>query len=121
MSSAQGVYSRISWGYEFIRSQVCYLSDKPPKYMMCGDIEASLAPSLTSKDTKRINVLIQITLDENPTETSWIIWNQWGEIIHEVPIFSYKDPFTSVTEKVALEVGDEFKVALIDSFGDGST
>jgi hypothetical protein len=89
--------------------------------MRCRNIQGSPSPTFKSKIPKRRNVLIQITLDQNPTETSWVIWDQRGEIIHEVPIYSYKDPFTTVTEKIALDMGKEYKVALMDSFGDGST
>jgi hypothetical protein len=34
-----GVYSRVSSGFDWIRSQVCWLSDDPPSYFQCTDDE----------------------------------------------------------------------------------
>ena len=117
------MYARVSWGYELIRAQVCELSDAPPDYFLCDELLGIPLPSKTFApvpETSLVNVLVQINLDQFPTETSWYIENAEGEIVHEVPLFSYTEPSATVTERVSLDAQLKYNFVLMDSFGDGS-
>jgi hypothetical protein len=73
--NAPGVYSRVSWGYEWLRAQVCELSDDPPSYFQCDEMGSS-APTAAL-----IQVLVQVQLDTNPEDTIWTIRSGNGDMI----------------------------------------
>jgi hypothetical protein len=74
-----------------------------------------------SQSVARVDVLIQIQLDQFPTETSWYIESTQGDIVHEASIFTYTEPLATINEVVTLyDDGQAYNLIVKDSFGDGS-
>lgn len=116
-----GVFARVSWGYAWIRDQVCLLSENPPDYFLCDDDD--VAPTTSPVvPPPQVNILIRIQLDRHPTETGWTILDSSGNVVVDVPIGSYdaKPPGSIISESASLDEGGIYTFLLKDGFGDGS-
>lgn len=80
---------------------------------------STIPPASSSPPIAPMNVLVQIKLDQFPIETSWYIETIQGEIIHDVPIYSYITPLATVSEVVTLDSTQQYRLIVMDSFGDG--
>jgi hypothetical protein len=114
-----GVFSRVSWGYEWIRSQVCQLSTDPPDSFLCENEFVSSAPVAAPV---QVEVLIWIQLDEYPTETGWSMLDSRGDLVLDAPSGTYDAniPESVVSEVHLLDEGGLYTFILKDGFGDGS-
>lgn len=103
------------------------MSDAPPEYFLCNATIGSPAPSGPTLPTVSpapsaalVPVLVQVTLDGFPFETSWRIETSLGVVVYEVPVYSYMEKSVTVSEVVALESGEQYTFVLMDMFADGS-
>lgn len=99
------VYARISGGLDWIRSEVCSLSDNPPDYCY------------TPTETRRGTVRVDVSNDGNPQDVSWSIRDAGGRIVGQSG--STGAPNTLVSTAVELGSGI-FEFEINDSFDDAS-
>ena len=134
-----GVYARVSAQYNWIREQVCGLSDEPPGYLQCNaEMKFSPPPSpfpTTSKPTTAMpthsplpdgmkRLLVVVILDRYPEDTGWSLATLDGsDVIFEIPIGTYEGNDKLKRYEYEFEVaGDMFyqlkvKDVLADGFG----
>jgi len=107
------VYARVSYGYDFIRAQVCDLSDAPPDYFLCSELPPR---------PEQMMVMVQIQLDSYPSETSWYIKDVGNEIVFRVgpDAYPWRSANVSVTEHISLNAGATYTLVLEDAARDGS-
>ena len=120
-SNFAGVYCRISEHYEWIRDNICELSDKPPKYMNCP-----LKPYPPgSIDSAPVEITITINFDKYRGETSWLL-----ETIPDFrnvafrPFGTYStissvDEDNSISETLRVQSGRFYLLTLMDEYADG--
>ena len=104
-----GVYARTSGVFEWIREEVCILSENPPSY--CN--ETTLQPEV-------ISVRLSITFDIYPEEVGLTIVSLDDySIVANYPIGSFGSyAGITFTETYALDEG-EYQLQFSDNFGDG--
>jgi hypothetical protein len=120
-SNFAGVYCRISEHYEWIRDNICELSDKPPEYMNCP-----LKPYPPgSIDSAPVEITITIKFDKYRGETSWLL-----ETIPDFrnvafrPFGTYStissvDEDNSISETLRVQSGRFYLLTLMDEYADG--
>ena len=125
------IYARIEEEFDWIRFQVCRLSNDPPEYFGCDEGEvtfspapasASSAPTFTPAPSREeIPVLVAVKLDAYGYETGWKIQDDNGFVFAQVlKGYSSIDQSNSIVSKVvSLPRGVEFNFILLDSYGDG--
>jgi len=132
-----GVYARVSAQHDWIREQVCGLSDEPPDYLQCTqDMKFPPPPSpgpTTLKPTSPMpthsplpdgkkRLLVVVTLDKFPEDTGWSLATlDGGDVIYEVPIGTYEANDRLKRYEYEFEVdGDMFyQLKIKDQFADG--
>lgn len=128
------VYSRVSSGFEFIRSHVCALSDVPPGYFRCDEpllfpVTAPPPPPAPSpRPTRRpvaptppsADVLVQVKYDSYIAETFVGVYDDLGNPVWE-RFLSRFPQFESTTQNrvLQLEIGRKYSFFVSDSYGDG--
>ena len=78
-SEFPGVYSRISSGYEWIRSEICNRSSDPPSYFQCFGVEGDSpqpVPAPLPTATSPLSVVMVATPSPSPREG-------WADILEE--------------------------------------
>jgi len=121
-----GVYSRISSQYEWIRETVCEHSLSAPEDFECGESggsNAGLSLFEDDADDSKSYVTLEVSLDEQPHEFSWMVSTLTGQsdkLIATIPPGFYSG-FKNYTFHHKLEVNpDQFhRISLRDTFGDG--
>ena len=132
------MYARVSAQYEWIRKQVCGLSDEPPAYMECTEEmkfsdTPSSQPTTTSQPTTsaptysqlpdgKMRLLIVVTLDDYPEETGWsLALLGSNDAIFEVPIGAYEGKDALQTKEYIVEVDENmfYQLTIEDDYADG--
>jgi hypothetical protein len=123
------VHARVSFGYSWIREQVCILSSAPPDTFLCDEFsQPSFAPSIQPKPSASpaptmttIPITIRFNFDARPQETGWNIQDALGNKVYDLPPESYRGRRTeSLILTIQLERGQPYLFNLLDSQGDGS-
>jgi len=120
-----GVYSRVSSQYDWIRETVCSQSLSAPESFDCGE---SSGPNLgfplkDESDGSKSYVTLEVSLDEQPEEFSWIVSNlssQSSNMVATIPPGFYTG-YKNYTFHHKLEVNPDqfYRFSLRDTFGDG--
>ncbi|KAL9189739.1 hypothetical protein ACHAXT_009414 [Thalassiosira profunda] len=123
-----GVYSRVSSQYEWIRETVCRHSANAPEGFECDEssgTQTGLAFPLQEdeSDKGKSSVTLEISLDEQPEEFSWLVSTLSGEssqMVASVPPGFYSG-YKSYTfhHKLYVDPDEFYRISLRDSFGDG--
>lgn len=124
-----GVYSRVSSQYDWIRETVCSQSLSAPESFECdksGGSNGTVAGfSLTEDDDdeSKSYVTLEVSLDEQPEEFSWLVSNlstQSSQMVATIPPGFYSG-YTNYTFHHKLEVNPNqfYRISLRDTFGDG--
>lgn len=123
-----GVYSRVSSQYEWIRRTICLHSSEPPEIYDCGEISdeggtAGPVFPMLEDDGSRSSVTLEVSLDEQPHEFSWMVSTlsgKSGQMVSAVPPGFYSG-YKNYTFHHKLEVNPDqfYRISLRDSFGDG--
>lgn len=121
-----GVYSRVSSQYQWIRDTVCEHTTVPPEVFDCGEASGSGVqfPLLEGDyDKSKTYVTLEVSLDEQPEETSWMVTTlsgQPGHLVATVPPNFYAG-YTNYTfhHRIEVEPDQFYRLSLRDSFGDG--
>ena len=90
------VYSRISAQYEWIRSTVCHNSRDPPYWYDCptpSPVPVTPSPSRSPIPRSKLRLVVEIELDEHPTETGWLLSTLTNDgdvdgVVEEVPLYA---------------------------------
>lgn len=107
------MYSRISSQYQWIQNLVCTLAESPPAYYGCP-------PRLSNGDKQTRPVTIELLLDRFPTETGWLIRDQYGKTNAYIGIGDYEDVENKlVVTTVMLKEDTNYEFIMLDSYGDG--
>ena len=125
-----GVYSRISSQYEWIRKSVCKHSGSPPDAFNCDglspDESESAAPAFPlpqDDEDEASSVTLEVSLDEQPEEFSWLVSTIKGansQMVAAIPPGFYSG-YTNYTfhHKLKVEPDSFYRISLFDKFGDG--
>lgn len=116
-----GVYSSIPQHYDWIRDNICELSDKPPKYMNCP-VKPYPPGSIYSAP---VEITITIQFDQFRGEVGWLL-----ETIPDFrnvafrPFGTYSsittvDENNSISETLRIQSGRFYLLSLMDEFADG--
>lgn len=127
-----GVYARVHEERNWIRFQVCRLSDNPPDYFDCDNGPVTLSPMPTSTPTaptaspnptsESLDVLLRIDMDWDAQDTGWSIEEvDTGNVVAGVPVGGYESSqrYDIVLEPLSLQQGVEYTLTLLDGLGDG--
>jgi hypothetical protein len=101
---------------------VCTLSDVPPAYFLCDEpvFSSTETPTATPAPTSLPpNVLLQVTFDDFPFETSVNIYNTSQISVFTLTGPSIEGPSAVKTVPLSLEVGMEYTMRVTDTVGDG--
>ena len=127
-----GVYSRISWEYDWIMENVCEMSSNPPGYLGC----TAMTEDASTSDVVLVNVTIAIELDAFPEETGYllevdieasadagVIWTNDANMIDgesHVPLktFASSSP-TAVRRLLRVAKNCVYRLTLLDGGADG--
>ncbi|KAL7539929.1 hypothetical protein ACHAXR_009709 [Thalassiosira sp. AJA248-18] len=120
-----GVYSRVSSQYYWIRQTVCRHSSVAPDSFECDELgeSGSNGPAFPLESDDNKSVTLEVSLDEQPEEFSWIVSTLSGEtsqMVAAIPPGFYSG-FTSYTFHHKLQVNPNqfYRISLRDTFGDG--
>ncbi|KAL7540363.1 hypothetical protein ACHAWF_006660 [Thalassiosira exigua] len=122
-----GVYSRISSQYEWIRSTVCQHagSGLAPDSFDCGSNGATgaLFSVDENSDEFRSSVTLEVSLDEQPEEFSWMVstlTGQTSQFVAAIPPGFYSG-YKNYTFHHKLQTSPDqfYRISLRDTFGDG--
>jgi hypothetical protein len=109
----EGVYARVSHVTEWIKQNICFISDNPPDEYDCS----IYAPP---PGDNSIPVTVSLTLDEFPVETGWTIRNMdGGEIFGRALPGHYTERETTVMTTVFLPAGSNCIFEITDAYSDG--
>lgn len=138
-----GVYSRLSYQYEWIKDLVCAISKAPPAYFECNDhttVDGTAAPQLIAPLTAPspiisalrppspaptvapegyLPVKVEIQLDLRSKDTGWSLQTSEGDKIAEVEPGEYTTPYELVEKLVYLPKSTQFVFVMKDTEGDG--
>jgi secreted trypsin-like serine protease len=144
-----GVYSRISSGFDWIRSEVCRLSNDPPSYFECTGAERGQTSTGTSSTADPISVqaqespiglntypdtkstlipvsssnmarlTIEIQMDSNSQEVGWFVSTTGGKMLLDVPSGSYTNPNAYVKQKILVQRDTRYLFGITDASRDG--
>ena len=116
-----GVYSRISEHYDWIRDNICELSDKPPDYMNCP-IKPYPPGSIYSAP---VTITITFQFDDNRGESGWLLetipdfrnvaFSPFGTYASESSV----NGENSISETLRVQSGRFYLLTLMDEFADG--
>lgn len=109
-------------GFEFIRSQVCVLSDAPPDYFRCNEplIDTTDSPTTTPAPSAVPSIaMLRMQFDGYPSETSVTIYDETGIPIFEFDRGSFQTAETTLTKGLPLEIGKTYSIMVRDAYGDG--
>jgi secreted trypsin-like serine protease len=115
-----GVYSRVAEHYDWIRDNVCELSDKPPDYMNCP--YKPYPPG--NMYSAPVEIQVTIRFDEFPGESGWLLESipDFRNIVFK-PFGSYSstslDNSGMISETVRVQSGRFYLLTLMDEFADG--
>lgn len=120
-SDFAGVYSRISEHYDWIRDNVCEMSDNPPQYMNCP-----IKPYPPGRiDSPPVEITITIKFDEYRGESGWLLESipDFRNVAFR-PFGSYSsalsvDENNSISETLRLQSGRFYLLTMMDEFSDG--
>ena len=120
-SNFPGVYSRVSKHYDWIRDNVCELSDKPPQYMNCPS-KPYPPGNLYSAP---VDITITIKFDEFRGESGWLLesipdfrnvaFRPFGTYASATSV----DENNSISETVRIQSGRFYLLTVMDEFADG--
>ena len=121
-----GVYSRISSQYEWIRETVCNHTSYAPESFQCGNSGGAGGSAFLQDDAPpdgKKYVTLEVSLDEQPEEFSWVVSTIEGEssrMVASVPPHFYAG-YVNYTFHHKLEVNPNqfYRISLRDKFGDG--
>lgn len=129
--------SRVSWAYEFIRAQLCLLSDNPPASYICNEVTTAptTSPSISPSDFP------SHTPSDSPSESVPNPGNEFVRIdirfdsYHQDNVIRLQDEnATTIYEYIGtddeinpgaltvikkLEIGKTYTLTVTDSYGDG--
>jgi len=116
-----GVYSRISEHYDWIRDNVCEMSDKPPQYMNCP-----IKPYPPGRmDSPPVEITITMKFDGYRGESGWLLESipDFRNIAFR-PFGTYSsgasvDENNSVSETLRVQSGRFYLLTVMDEFADG--
>jgi len=105
-----GVYSRISHQYDWLKEMICQISDYPPnEYYNCP----------TYGDDGNVPVVVKLTLDDYPSETSWVITCS-NVVYGQAVVGQYGNRMQNeLEEKVYVPAGSTCTFKMKDEHGDG--
>jgi trypsin len=115
-----GVYSRVAEHYDWIRDNVCELSDKPPDYMNCP-LKPYPPGNMYSAP---VEIKVTIRFDEFPGESGWLLESipDFRNIVFR-PFGTYSstslDSSGMISETVRVQSGRFYMLTLMDEFADG--
>lgn len=106
-----GVYARVSHQSGWLTEMICQLSDSPPQsYYNCP----------TFGDDGDVPVVVQLTFDDYPAETSWKLSCNNGIVYGQGALGKYGDePRGRAEEKVYVPSGSTCTFIVKDEYGDG--
>jgi len=108
-----GVYARVSHVVEWLKQNICYISDNPPAEYDCS----IYAPP---PGDNSVPVTVTLKLDEFPKETGWSIKNEAdGEIFGRALAGHYREKEGTVSTTVFLPAGSTCIFEITDAYSDG--
>lgn len=125
-----GVYSRVSSQYEWIRESVCTHSVSAPDSFECEESSGSGGAGAgfpimeeDNDDPNKSYVTLEVSLDEQPSEFSWMVSTlsgQSSQLVAAIPPGFYSG-YANYTFHHKLQVGPNqfYRISLRDTFGDG--
>jgi hypothetical protein len=127
------VYSRISAQYEWIRSTVCEESSSPPFWYDCptpSPVPATLSPTRSPIPPSKRRLIVEIELDEHPTETGWLLTTLTNDVdmavkevsLYSMPIGRYLDSDAGKVFQYPILVdaaGGWYNLTIFDASGNG--
>lgn len=116
-----GVYSRVGAHYDWIREQICSLSDSPPAYFDCP---SKPYPPGSPYDPV-VDITITIRFDDFRGETAWLLESvpDFRNIAFR-PFGTYESATTvdvtnTMSETVPVHSGRFYMLSVLDEFADG--
>jgi len=107
-----GIYSRISSQYNWIKSVVCDMAEKPPPAFGCSKDYSPEGPTRP--------VTLELSLDRFPGETGWILRRSDGKSVAYFEIGGYMNTSEKLVITVLqLEVNKSYSLTMLDGYGDG--
>ncbi len=128
------VYSRVSAQYDWIRNTVCEMSRDPPRWYDCptpSPVPVTPSPSRSPIPHNKVQLLIDIELDEYPEETGWMLStltendedgeDASEEVVYAKPIGGYagSDAGTVLQYRVLVDAEGWYNLTIYDSAGNG--
>ncbi len=122
------VYSRVSAQYAWIQSNVCAFSKYPPEWFDCAAAAPVPAPpTLSPIPEGKHQLLVNVTLDVNPTETGWrlstLLEHDGADevILYDMPAGSYTDADAGATFQYDVMVDTEqfYRMTIYETMGNG--
>jgi hypothetical protein len=128
------VYSRVSAQYDWIRNTVCEMSRDPPLWYDCPTpppVPVTPSPSRSPIPHDKLQLLIDIELDEYPDETGWMLStlpdnDEDGEdasveVVRAKPVGSYvgSDAGKVLQYRVLVDAEGWYNLTIYDSAGNG--
>jgi len=130
------VYSRVSAQYDWIRNTVCEMSRDPPRWYDCptpSPVPVTPSPSRSPIPHDKLQLSIDIELDEYPEETGWVLSTlpdnddedgvdaSSEEVVYAKPIGSYaaSDAGAVLQYRVLVDAEGWYNLTIYDSAGNG--
>lgn len=127
------MYSRVSAQYDWIRNTVCEMSRDPPRWYDCPTpppVPVTPSPSRSPISHDKLQLSIDIELDEYPEETGWVLSTlpdndgedaSAEEVVYAKPIGSYAaaDAGAVLQYRVLVDAEGWYNLTIYDSAGNG--
>ncbi len=130
------MYSRVSAQYDWIRNTVCEMSRDPPRWYDCptpSPVPVTPSPSRSPIPHDKLQLSIDIELDEYPEETGWVLSTlpdnddedgvdaSSEEVVYAKPIGSYaaSDAGAVLQYRVLVDAEGWYNLTIYDSAGNG--
>ena len=125
-----GVYSRVSSQFDWIQETVCEHSVAPPESFSCkgggGGINNDTSTESLEGDVGVSSVTVEVRLDEQSTEFSWIVSTLHGggysnnQVVASLPSGFYGGHSNyTFQHKIQVRPNQFYRISLRDKFGDG--
>lgn len=111
-----GVYTRVSYYWDWIASQICLISSYPSPSFKCKHKQE---PQVTALDQQLVPVTLKILFDSYASEISWSLRDTSGNLIASVPSDYYEDGRVKARRTFFLEEGKIYLFFVRDTYGDG--
>lgn len=118
-----GVYSRISYEYQWIRQTICeniHSGIRPAYCIGMPTASPTISPAPTAAPTPCVGMRARLNLrtDDFSFETSWFIYEmETHEVIDSVTL--YEEPNSLSSHDLCLSNSKCYNFIILDSFGDG--